>query len=433
MARRDDEGARLAGDVHEGLLPGVAVVRGRGEVDLDPRLVEREAGERHVVLPADQAADPAERGRDRAEPAAVALPPDEALVVRRHELAVVQRELAGGREGQQRVVERRPGPLGVDLVDADDEPDAVLLRRRTHPVDVRAGDLNRLACQPCERLLGRGGRPARELLRPDRRGVCGYERLGQDDELRALAGRLAGEPLELGERRVAVEDRRLGLDAGDGDRVAHAASLLPDLPLGLRVDADAVGDPVDVREVGDHLDRVVDRLVAEARGAQGLEVGRADRGGIARQRDGEVAERARPVRQVAAAVVVCRVDGPVCCALGTEVVGVRARSVVAGVRVRDDRREQLPLLTRERGRAEHDLAIQRHRRAEDARPQAHRPHDVEDLPGAADRGLVLLGERARRLVDLDLADVRHGPILSARLRSRTERHGAGAPAGLQNR
>ena len=37
---RDDERARLPRDVHERRLPGVAVVGGGGDVDLDPGLVE---------------------------------------------------------------------------------------------------------------------------------------------------------------------------------------------------------------------------------------------------------------------------------------------------------------------------------------------------------------------------------------------------------
>ena len=132
MRRRDDVRAALARDVDERLLPGVAVVGGRRDVDLDAGLVERDARERHVVLPADQAAEPAEAGLDRVEAAAVALAPDEPLVVRRHELAVVEGELAGRRVVEERVVDR-PGPLGLDLVDAGDDPDAELLRRRADP------------------------------------------------------------------------------------------------------------------------------------------------------------------------------------------------------------------------------------------------------------------------------------------------------------
>ena len=71
---------------------------------------------------------PAEAGLDRLEAAAVALAPDEPLVVGGHELAVVERELAGRRVVEERVVDR-PRPLGLDLVDAGDDPDAELLRR----------------------------------------------------------------------------------------------------------------------------------------------------------------------------------------------------------------------------------------------------------------------------------------------------------------
>ena len=111
----------------ECLLPGGAVVGGRGDVDLDAGLVERDARERHVVLPADQAAEPAETRLDRLEAAAVALAPDEPLVIGGHELAVMEGELAGRRVVEERVVDR-PRPLGLDLVHARDDPDAELLR-----------------------------------------------------------------------------------------------------------------------------------------------------------------------------------------------------------------------------------------------------------------------------------------------------------------
>jgi hypothetical protein len=42
VTRADDEGARLAGDVDQRRLPAVAVVGGRGNVDLDAGLIERE-------------------------------------------------------------------------------------------------------------------------------------------------------------------------------------------------------------------------------------------------------------------------------------------------------------------------------------------------------------------------------------------------------
>src|SRR6478672_1197380 len=65
VRRRDDVCAALAGDVDERRLPGIAVVGGRGDVDLDAGLVERYPRKRHVVLPADQSAEPAEARLDR--------------------------------------------------------------------------------------------------------------------------------------------------------------------------------------------------------------------------------------------------------------------------------------------------------------------------------------------------------------------------------
>jgi len=63
---------------------------------------------------------------------------------------------------------------------------------------------------------------------------------------------------------------------------------------------------------------------------------------------GEVAERALTRRELRLPVVVRGVSRKlVCGALGTEVVGVRARSVVAVLLGRGDGREELALLTRE--------------------------------------------------------------------------------------
>ena len=79
------------------VVPVLRVV-GRGrKVDLHTVLVEGGARERHQVLPADQASDLAEIRRDGFQPLAVAQSPDEALVVRRHELAVMESELSGRR------------------------------------------------------------------------------------------------------------------------------------------------------------------------------------------------------------------------------------------------------------------------------------------------------------------------------------------------
>ena len=120
-------------------------------------------------------------------------------------------------------------------------------------------------------------------------------------------------------------------------------------PFRLLVRPDAFGDPVDVVEVRDHLNRVVDRPIVEAVPPKDVGVVRADRRGGQGQLPRVVAEDAKPGLEVALAVVVLRVPCQlVWGALVTEVVGVRAPSVVALVRRRDDCREQLALLPRER-------------------------------------------------------------------------------------
>lgn len=94
----------------------------------------------------------------------------------------------------------------------------------------------------------------------------------------------------------------------------------------------------------------MDRDVVETDRSEFLGVGGADLRGSERQPTGVVAERSRPrVETRVPAVVVLGVVGQfVWCALGTEVVGVRASSVVALVRRGDDRCEQLALLPRQR-------------------------------------------------------------------------------------
>lgn len=119
-------------------------------------------------------------------------------------------------------------------------------------------------------------------------------------------------------------------------------------PVRLVVDANRLGDPVHVVEVRDDLDRVVDGGVAPAERAKGLRVLRGDGRRLERQLQREVAERADARLEIGGAIVVQRVLGQlVGCALGTEVVGMRASSVVAVVRVRDDNGEELALDPRE--------------------------------------------------------------------------------------
>jgi hypothetical protein len=134
----------------------------------------------------------------------------------------MQRELSLRGVVEERVVERAR-PLGVELVDADHQPDPVLARDRPEPVRVRARELERLAVQERERLLGARRTPAGQGFRPHRARVGRDERLREDDEVRSAGHRLRGPFGDAGEGARTIEDRRLDLDARRRDGLAHQA------------------------------------------------------------------------------------------------------------------------------------------------------------------------------------------------------------------
>src|SRR5205085_3420743 len=68
---------------------------------------------------------------------------------------------------------------------------------------------------------------AREVAHPAVRRVGGDECLGEEREPCPGRGALAGEPGELLDRRVAIQDHRLRLDARDLHRLVHGAPNPP--------------------------------------------------------------------------------------------------------------------------------------------------------------------------------------------------------------
>src|SRR4249919_3426104 len=103
-------------------------------------------------------------------------------------------------------------------------------------------------------------------------------------------------------------------------------------PLRLVLDPDAVRDPRDVVEVADHLYRVRDRRVVETLRAKSVDVGLLCLGGVVSELHGEVAERTLAWGEIRPAVVFpLLLRNLVVCALGTEVVGVCRRSVMAAL------------------------------------------------------------------------------------------------------
>src|SRR5829696_1636780 len=214
-AAGDDERACLARDVAHRLEPDFRVVCGRGEIHLDAGLVQRRARQRHEVLPADQSADGAEVGRNRLEAATVAEAPYQALVVRRHQLAVVQRQRTVGCEDEQRVVER----AARALVDTDGEIEAVVARNRAEAFGVGARHLDRLVRKARPQWLSVFTR--HERPHPAARWVDGNERLREEHEPRACHGNVVRHYGQLVERSLAVEDDGLDLGNGDTHRLVH--------------------------------------------------------------------------------------------------------------------------------------------------------------------------------------------------------------------
>jgi hypothetical protein len=156
----------------------------------------------------------------------------------------------------------------------------------------------------------------------------------------------------------------------------------------------------------------VDRGVAPPLAAQTCDFCLAYGTGLVRQKHGEVAERADPGLELRLPVVVSGVLRElVCCALGTEVVGMRTNSIMAVVRARNDDGEELSLGAGKLRRAEHDRLVEPHRGAQNPGVERHRLDDVEDLARSPDRGVVLALELAGRLLFVDQPKVRHRAIL----------------------
>ena len=205
---RDDEGARLDRDVAHARQPAVGVVGGGRHPDLGAGAVDRVAGERHPVLPADQAADPAQRRLGRREVVAGADAVEEPLVVGRHQLAVLPDEALGA-DQQQGVVEAAR-PLGLALVDPDRDVDVVLGAGRGEPVRERAGHVHRVRPEPLPELVeaveGGGG------LRPG----CPTGRAGRRSRAARRAGRRLRRPRRSGRPPSRRSPRHRGSRASPG-------------------------------------------------------------------------------------------------------------------------------------------------------------------------------------------------------------------------
>ncbi len=186
--------------------PGIAVVPGRGEVDVHAAGVHCGPGQRHVVLPADQPADHPERGAHHVQGGPVAGTPHSALAARWHQLAVPPGEAAVRGEVHQRVVHR----AASQLADAHRQVHATVPGDRAQPLGGRRRNRHRLRVQPADELPVGPGRRA-----PDPVRVRRHERLGERDELRTRGGRLLDQLTGLVDGGLPVQEDRGCLDSGN--------------------------------------------------------------------------------------------------------------------------------------------------------------------------------------------------------------------------
>ena len=142
------QAAALAGDVAHRREPALAFDPRDRYIDLDAVCVERKAGERHVLLPADQRADPAAEGLADPKTTGVTLTPDRALRVGRHQLAVPIQHRAVGSDQDYCVVKRKPGELGITLTDPAHNYDLALRRRLTQWSQIVGLQVNAVGQQP---------------------------------------------------------------------------------------------------------------------------------------------------------------------------------------------------------------------------------------------------------------------------------------------
>ena len=99
--------------------PGLSPVPRRRDEHLGAPRAQRVASERHVGLPAEQAAELAEGEVVDFKVAPVPDSPDEPFATGGHELAMLAEDRAVGADVEQGIIDGRPTRLGVQLIDAD--------------------------------------------------------------------------------------------------------------------------------------------------------------------------------------------------------------------------------------------------------------------------------------------------------------------------
>lgn len=148
-----------------------------------------------------------------------------------------------------------------------------------------------------------------------------------------------------------------------------------------KIDAEAIGDAVDVVEKRYDLRGVVDRTVREPERSETVDIRLRDGGGRLGQLDGVVAERAIELGQLRLRIIGLDPPNPfIIVDLSPEVFRMGLDSVITIVRLRYDDCEHLTLRTRQRRIGQHRAAIELDHGLERPDVVALNLEDVEDPP-----------------------------------------------------
>jgi hypothetical protein len=184
--------------------------------------------------------------------------------------------------------------------------------------------------------------------------------------------------------------------------------------FGFGVDAQCVGDAIDVIEVGDDFRRVQDVAVAEAVPAKRVNIMPANGRGRSRDELGKLCQGFAARRKLRLAIIILYQFGQLgIAAFPTEILPVRFRSIEAVVGTGNYDGQQFTFGARKARGTVHGGQVETHRSLKSLSVQALDLQDVEDLAGAGDGPDVFILQLSGCVPGLNHFDPCHNGLRSA--------------------
>ena len=202
----EHEALALNGNVLDGVVPLGVIIGVGAQVQADPLLIQRHAGQGHIVFPADQGAHSAPGGLHHREVVPVRVAPDDALCAGGLELAVVAQQPPVRAEDHVGAVQGAvmPSPFRI----AHGDIGACFLGCRADAVGVGAGAQHRVVIIDLPVIPACLGAAAHGEAVGQAVGIAGDQRLGKHDQLRAVSACLPDLSAYLVDGGVLVEHHR---------------------------------------------------------------------------------------------------------------------------------------------------------------------------------------------------------------------------------